>query len=63
MVHENINRFVGICVEDNQVQILTEYCTKGSLSDVMENDALKLDWPFRFSLTNDLISVSISLIR
>ncbi|OQV18948.1 Atrial natriuretic peptide receptor 1 [Hypsibius exemplaris] len=56
MVHENINRFVGICVEDNQVQVLTEYCTKGSLSDVMENDALKLDWPFRFSLTNDLIS-------
>ncbi|XP_055356096.1 atrial natriuretic peptide receptor 1-like isoform X2 [Paramacrobiotus metropolitanus] len=56
MVHENINRFVGICIEDNQVQILTEYCTKGSLSDVMENDALKLDWPFRFSLTNDVIS-------
>ncbi|GAU93743.1 hypothetical protein RvY_05634-2 [Ramazzottius varieornatus] len=56
MVHENMNRFVGICVEDTQVQVLTEYCTKGSLSDVMENDALKLDWPFRFSLTNDVIS-------
>lgn len=54
---DHYSSFVGICIEDNQVQILTEYCTKGSLSDVMENDALKLDWPFRFSLTNDLISV------
>ena len=61
LTHENLNRLVGIVTEDNYVEILTEYCAKGSLADVLENDSLKLDWPFRFSLISDIINVSLSI--
>ena len=57
LTHENLNRLVGIVIEDEFVEILTEYCAKGSLADVLENDSLKLDWPFRFSLISDIIDV------
>jgi guanylate cyclase len=29
--HENVNSFVGACVEPGIVCIITEYCTRGSL--------------------------------
>lgn len=37
--------------------ILTEYCPKGSLQDVLENDQIKLDWIFKFSLIQDICRV------
>ena len=61
LTQENLNRLVGIVTEDKYVEILTEYCAKGSLADVLENDSLKLDWPFRFSLISDIINVSLSI--
>lgn len=57
IVHENTVRFVGACVQAPAVIILTEYCPKGSLRDVLENDALKLDWNLRMSLIHDLVKV------
>ena len=57
LTQENLNRLVGIVTEDKYVEILTEYCAKGSLADILENDSLKLDWPFRFSLISDIINV------
>lgn len=41
------------------VLILTEYCPKGSLKDVLENEAIHLDWNFRMSLIHDVVKVSI----
>lgn len=29
--HNNINPYIGSCVEPNQIYIVTEYCSKGSL--------------------------------
>lgn len=31
LAHENLIRFVGICVDDQHISILTEYCEKGNL--------------------------------
>ncbi|CAD7076674.1 unnamed protein product [Hermetia illucens] len=55
--HENTVRFVGACIDLPRptVLILTEYCPKGSLKDVLENDAIQLDWNFRMSLIHDIV--------
>lgn len=55
--HENTVRFVGSCIDLPRptVLILTEYCPKGSLKDVLENEAIQLDWNFRMSLIHDIV--------
>ena len=55
--HENTVRFIGACIECPTVLILMEYCPKGSLKDVLENEELKLDWNFRMSLIHDIVKV------
>lgn len=57
VVHENTVRFVGACIDLPRptILILTEYCPKGSLKDVLENEAIQLDWNFRMSLIHDFV--------
>jgi len=58
VTHENTVRFVGACIDASPgVVILTEYCPKGSLKDVLENEAITLDWNFRMSLIHDMVKV------
>ncbi|KAL0128807.1 hypothetical protein PUN28_003887 [Cardiocondyla obscurior] len=56
---ENTVRFIGACIcsPSPTVLILTEYCPRGSLKDVLENEAIKLDWNFRMSLIHDIVKV------
>ncbi|XP_014663428.1 PREDICTED: atrial natriuretic peptide receptor 1-like [Priapulus caudatus] len=54
--HNNVARFIGACVDPPNVAILMEYCSKGSLQDILQNEAIKLDWVFRYSLIDDIIS-------
>ena len=30
--HDNINRFIGACIEPGHVFIVTQYCSRGSLT-------------------------------
>ncbi|GAB6027782.1 hypothetical protein CHUAL_002017 [Chamberlinius hualienensis] len=53
--HDHIVRFLGACVDVPYSFILTEYCPKGSLQDILENDQIKLDWMFRYSLMHDIV--------
>lgn len=54
--HENTVQFVGSCIDLPRpyVLILTEYCPK-TLKDVLENEAIQLDWNFRMSLIHDIV--------
>ena len=54
--HNHIVTFIGACLEPpNSCFLVTEYCPKGSLQDILENDEIKLDWMFRYSLMHDII--------
>ncbi|XP_053624913.1 receptor-type guanylate cyclase Gyc76C isoform X2 [Plodia interpunctella] len=53
--HDNVNGFVGACIEPPNVCALSEYCTRGSLKDILENDDIKLDNMFLASLVGDII--------
>ncbi|XP_037333684.2 atrial natriuretic peptide receptor 1-like [Pungitius pungitius] len=52
--HPNLCKFVGGCVEVPDVAIVTEYCPKGSLNDVLLNEDVPLNWGFRFSFATDI---------
>ena len=55
--HENVNAFLGACVDPPNVCFVTRYCTKGSLEDIIHNDDFKLDLNFRNSFIFDIIHV------
>lgn len=54
--HDNINAFIGVCIENTGVYILSEYCSRGSLRDVLDNVEVHLDSMFIASLTADILS-------
>lgn len=57
MRHENVNPFLGFFLDCGVFAIVTEYCSRGSLEDLLLNDDVKLDWMFKSSLILDLIKV------
>lgn len=56
--HDNINQFIGACFkhESSLMYIVTEYCSKGSLEDILDNNDVKLDIIFVSSLVFDLLA-------
>eukprot|EP01135_Chromosphaera_perkinsii_P000203 Nk52_evm7s48 gene=Nk52_evmTU7s48 len=54
MVHTNVNPFIGACIEDPDIYILMDYCSKGSLEDVLSNEKMQLDLFFKYALMQDI---------
>ncbi|XP_064626597.1 atrial natriuretic peptide receptor 1-like isoform X2 [Lineus longissimus] len=54
MNHQNLCKFAGACVKVPNVCVLSEYCPKGSLTDVLQNEEIPLNWAFRFSFCTDI---------
>ncbi|XP_041362491.1 guanylate cyclase 32E-like [Gigantopelta aegis] len=59
--HNNVVQFIGACVEMDQIHIIMEYCSKGSLEDILENDDVKLDNMFIASIVTDILKGLIYL--
>uniref|UniRef100_A0A672KTH4 Guanylate cyclase n=1 Tax=Sinocyclocheilus grahami TaxID=75366 RepID=A0A672KTH4_SINGR len=51
----HLTRFTGACIDPPNICIVTEYCPRGSLQDILENESINLDWMFRYSLINDIV--------
>ncbi|XP_078533827.1 atrial natriuretic peptide receptor 2 [Lissotriton helveticus] len=51
----HLTRFIGACIDPPNICIVTEYCPRGSLQDILENESINLDWMFRNSLINDIV--------
>ncbi|XP_041440474.1 atrial natriuretic peptide receptor 2-like [Xenopus laevis] len=45
--HPNLCKFIGGCIEVPNVALITEYCPKGSLNDVLISEDIPLNWGFR----------------
>ncbi|XP_063058165.1 atrial natriuretic peptide receptor 2-like [Engraulis encrasicolus] len=52
--HPNLCKFIGGCIEVPFVSIITEYCPKGSLADVLLNEDIPINWGFRLSFATDI---------
>ncbi|XP_075930392.1 retinal guanylyl cyclase 1-like [Petromyzon marinus] len=55
MRHENVNPLLGIFSDLGVAAVVSEYCLRGSLEDLIRNSDMKLDWMFKSSLLFDLI--------
>lgn len=55
--HENIATFLGFFVAPGVSALVLEHCARGSLEDLLRNEALRLDWTFKASLLLDMIRV------
>ncbi|XP_064600660.1 receptor-type guanylate cyclase Gyc76C-like [Liolophura sinensis] len=53
--HDNVNTFIGACIDPPYFIIVTDYCHKGSLQDILENEDMKLEPMFIASLVKDVI--------
>ncbi|XP_066940085.1 atrial natriuretic peptide receptor 1 [Macrobrachium rosenbergii] len=54
--YDHLVRFIGVCLDPNPYcAIFTEYCPRGSLQDILENDDVQLDSMFKMSLMHDVI--------
>ena len=53
--HDNLVRFYGACLDPVYPMLVTEYCPRGSLQDILEEDEMKIDWNFKQSLMNDIL--------
>ncbi|ERE78298.1 guanylate cyclase 2G-like protein [Cricetulus griseus] len=54
--HENIVPFFGVCTEPPNICIVTQYCKKGSLKDVLRNSDHEMDWIFKLSFAYDIVN-------
>ncbi|CAB1324742.1 unnamed protein product, partial [Coregonus sp. 'balchen'] len=52
--HPNLSKFMGGSIEVPYVSIITEYCPKGSLADVLLNEDVPINWGFRLSFATDI---------
>ncbi|XP_056156828.1 retinal guanylyl cyclase 2 [Lampris incognitus] len=55
MRHENVNPFLGFFHDCGVLAMVTEFCSRGSMEDLLLNEDVKLDWMFKSSLLLDLI--------
>ena len=54
--HENLNAFLGICLDGEKLAILMQYATRGSLYDVLHQETMKLSLDLKQSLMLDIAS-------
>lgn len=54
--HDHLVTFIGACIEPPHVCILTDFCSKGSLWEILNCDAIPLDLTFQVSLIGDLVA-------
>ena len=53
MSHRNVATFIGCLLSESRAAFLHEYCSRGTLEDVLSNTELELDWVFKLSFALD----------
>nr|CDJ83893.1 Extracellular ligand-binding receptor and Serine threonine protein kinase-related and Adenylyl cyclase class-3 4 guanylyl cyclase domain containing protein [Haemonchus contortus] len=54
MEHDNVNRFLGLCLDGPQLLSIWKHCSRGSLNDVITTGSTPMDSVFIFSLIRDI---------
>ncbi|KYN04686.1 Guanylate cyclase 32E [Cyphomyrmex costatus] len=59
--HQNLNSFIGACIESSNIYMIVDYCSRGSLKDILKNDKIILNKMFISSIVFDIIRGMIYL--
>ncbi|KHJ93605.1 adenylate/guanylate cyclase catalytic domain protein [Oesophagostomum dentatum] len=62
MENDNLNRFIGMCLDGPQLLSIWKYCSRGSLNDIIVKGSMTMDSFFIFSLMRDIAN-GISFIH
>ena len=54
LYHDNLCRFIGLCLDGPQLMSIWRFCARGSLKDVIAKSSIQMDWFFKFSLIKDI---------
>ncbi|VDO80679.1 unnamed protein product [Haemonchus placei] len=54
MEHDNVNRFLGLCLDGPQLLSIWKHCSRGSLNDIITTGSTPMDGVFIFSLIRDI---------
>lgn len=54
LIHTNVLRFYGLTMLDEDRYVISEYCTKGALNDILHDGKFNLNTSFKFSLGMDV---------
>lgn len=60
----NINPMIGACVESTNIMVISPYCAKGSLLDVLESDTVSMirsNSLFKMAFIQDIAQVGEDL--
>uniref|UniRef100_A0A8R1DKZ9 Guanylate cyclase n=2 Tax=Caenorhabditis japonica TaxID=281687 RepID=A0A8R1DKZ9_CAEJA len=52
--NDNLNKFIGLCLDSPKLFSLWRFCSRGSLSDVISKSSMQMDSFFMFSLIRDI---------
>ncbi|KAF9976290.1 hypothetical protein BGZ73_008836 [Actinomortierella ambigua] len=52
--HPKLIELVGVCLQPPDVCIVSEYCSKGTLTEVLANPDLNFNWLFKLSFMSDI---------
>lgn len=61
--HDNLLPFIGASADPGSVYLLTGYCARGSLEDILANEDLHLDNMFISSLVSDILKVRLFILK
>lgn len=56
--HENVNGFIGVCIDAPNVCYLTFYCKNGSIQDIVQDEDFDLGTEFKISFAMDIAQVT-----
>ncbi|KAK3846012.1 MAG: natriuretic peptide receptor B, partial [Linnemannia gamsii] len=52
--HPKLVEMVGVCLQPPDICIVYEHCSKGTLTEVLANPDLNLNWLFKLSFMSDI---------
>ena len=55
VTQENLVRFIGICMDEQNTAVVTELMIRGSLRDILDEGKMEIDWTFRYSMISDIV--------
>lgn len=54
LFHDNLCRFIGLCLDGPQLMSIWRFTARGSLQDVITKSSIQMDWFFKYSLIRDV---------